>query len=220
MIEDPDETLGEILDARGEYSARRAAANSSDAGAEDIASLLEIADLLWEADHGAPPLSEDPVAAMLGLVPDPDSSLDGKALSTRRKSVGLSVGEVAARLTTRGWTVRQADVFRWETKSAADVSPALLNALAFELGVPAERLIKRGVPAPEREAWRSVVESPSFKALAERWARIQGMSAGLAASALESRMLATVHRGDHPQPDQLLHSLEELVRAFESDDRS
>jgi hypothetical protein len=32
------------------------------------AELVEIADLLWEMAHGAPPLEQDLVAVMLGLV--------------------------------------------------------------------------------------------------------------------------------------------------------
>lgn len=37
---------------------------------DDIAALVDIADLLWLSARGAPPLEDDPVAAMLGLVPD------------------------------------------------------------------------------------------------------------------------------------------------------
>lgn len=42
------------------------------------------------------------------------------------------------------------------------------------------------------------------------------MSRALAASALESRMRATIHRGDRPNADQLMQSLDALVTAVES----
>ena len=56
--------------------------------AAEVQELLRIADLLWEEAHGAPPLEDDPVAAMLGLVPDASRSLDPRALNKVTKSSG------------------------------------------------------------------------------------------------------------------------------------
>jgi hypothetical protein len=60
------------------------------------------------------------------------------------------------------------------------------------------------------------VKSSAFQALVARWARVQGVSIALANSQLESRMMATVYRGDRVDPDQMLDSLEALVRARET----
>jgi hypothetical protein len=60
LIENPSEReRGRILrDAR-----------LSEAERTDIMSLVEVADLVWLANQGAPPLEDDPVAKLLGLVP-------------------------------------------------------------------------------------------------------------------------------------------------------
>jgi hypothetical protein len=41
----------------------------------EVDALVEVADLLWEsADHPAPPLTSDPTAIRLGLVPNPSAT--------------------------------------------------------------------------------------------------------------------------------------------------
>jgi len=182
----------------------------------EVESLIEVADLLWEAGHGAPPLESDPVAAMLGLIPDPRCALDPKALARARKNARLKSGELADRLVARGWDIQVRDVYRWENQSAADVAPALIQAIAEETNTSVDRLTKSREAAAEYEAIAAVTYSSRFERLVERWARIQGVSRALAASALESRMLATVHRGDRPDADQLMQSLDALVTAIES----
>lgn len=182
----------------------------------EVQALIEVAELLWEVGHGAPVLESDPVAAMLGLIPDPRYTLDRKELSRARRNARLEVGNLVDRLTARGWDVRRGDVFRWENQSAADVSPALIKAIAEETGTDPDRLT---VSRPENdlsEVLAALVESSRFTGLVERWMRLQNTSSGLAASTLKSRALATVHRGDRPDTDQLLASLEALVAALEA----
>lgn len=185
----------------------------------DTAPLQNIADLLWEANQGAPPLREDPIAAMLGLVPDPSYALDCSKLKQARKRAGLQISDVIARLSARGWTVDRADLFRWENQSAGDVAPALIKALAEETGTSSDQLVTkqpRAVPAAIERA----LDSPLFAGLVERWAKVQNVSRSLAASELESRMLATVYRGDDADADQMVQSLEALVSATEDAEES
>lgn len=211
-----NEVLANLLEARaGRVTGKDQPALSEEDRAE-VESLIEVADLLWEAGHGAPPLKSDPVAAMLGLIPDPRCALDPKALVRARKNARLKPSELADRLVARGWDVQIRDVFRWENQSAADVPPALIKAIAEETNTSADRLTESREVTAEYEAVAAVTRSPRFERLVERWARIQGVSRALAASALESRMLATVHRGDRPDADQLMQSLDTLVTAVES----
>ena len=184
---------------------------------EGISALSDTADLLWLSAHGAPQLADDPVAAMLGLVPDPECSLDSRALTNARKRVRLTVSDLAERLRERGWEFHQRDVFRWETRSAVDVAPAVIQAIADVLGQPVDSLIA----APHsgaRDQFAHVRRLPGFQHLVDRWARIQNVSRAVAAAALETRMIATVHRGEPPDPEQLLHSLEALVTSIEQAD--
>lgn len=182
---------------------------------EYITALTDIADLLREKAQGAPPLSSDPVAAMLGLVPDPERALDSNALKRARKNAGLSASQLAERLTARGWEVQAGEVFRWENRSTSNVPPALIAAIAEETRTVTELLTTSTAVRTEDEALASVRKTPGFQKLVDRWARIQDMSRELAASALESRLLATAHRGDHPDSSQMLRSLEALVETVE-----
>jgi hypothetical protein len=215
--DDRDEVLANFLEARAGRVIGEDRSVLSEEDRAEVESLIEVADLLWEAGHGAPQIESDPVAAMLGLIPDPRCALDPKALARARKNARLKSSELANRLVARGWDVQVRDIFRWENQSAAEVAPALIKAIAEETNSSVDRLTKNWEATAEYDAIAVVTRSPRFERLVERWARIQGMPRALAASALESRMLATVHRGDRPDADQLMQSLEALVTALESE---
>ena len=211
---DRDDEIAEILDARNGRSVLDSGASFAERDPE-LRGLLEAADLAWASQQHAPPLADDPVAAMLGLVPDPEFELDGKALASARKRSGLTVSSRASLLAERGWEVSGKDVFAWESGRGAPRGPALINALAQETSVDADRLRRRVSEDPERATLAAVIGSAAFKSLAERWARLQGTTAALAASALESRMLVAVHRGGAPDEEVLLDSLEAMISAIE-----
>lgn len=181
----------------------------------EATALLEVADLLWEAGHGAPALQEDPVAAMLGLVPDVQCALDPKALTRARKAARLTVGQLADRLTARGWEVTGGDLFRWENRSTAEVPPAVIQAIAEATGTTVGRLTADAGPSAVQESVKVVSETPKFKELARRWARLRGVALEVAFSSLQSRIPAAARRGQLPDTDQWLSSLEELVTAME-----
>lgn len=186
---------------------------------EDLTALVDTADLLWLSAHGAPPLEDDPVAAMLGLIPDRECSLDSKALTKARKRVGLTVSDLAERLRERGWEFKKGDVFRWETRSAADVAPAVVQAIADILGWPVEGLIVGSASTSAPDPLATVRQHPLFRQLVDRWARNQHVSRAVAAAALETRMVATVHRGEPPDTEQLLNALAALVSSVEQTNR-
>jgi transcriptional regulator with XRE-family HTH domain len=211
-----DDALARLLDARARGGTEPGPQELSDEDRREVESLIKVADLLWEAGHGAPPLESDPVAAMLGLVPDPHLTLDPKALTRERKAAGLKPSELAQRLAARGWDVDARQVFQWENTTAVDVSPALIKAIADETRSTVDRLSASRGSLPLSESVLAVIRTPRFQGLVERWARVQGESPRLAASVLQSRMLATVHRGDHPDVEQILRSLDALVTAMET----
>lgn len=184
--------------------------------AAEATELLDVADLLWEAAHGAPPLEQDPVAAMLGLVPDSSRSLKESALKQAIQAAGLKPSTLAQKLSDRGWEVATRDVFNWQTRGDTSVSPALIQAIAEVTGTAADQLTVDRGEAPGHQALQSVTSSTAFKALAERWARLRGTTMSLAASALEARLAASVFRGNQPTEDQMLASLEELITALET----
>lgn len=180
----------------------------------EVRALLEVADLLWVQAHGAPPLREDPVAAMLGLVPDEAHALDANGLRAALDSAALTVSEVAARLAARGWDVKTRDVFNWQSGRVTDVPPALIQALADVTRSRPERLTTTAGKM-HGGAIAAVAATPRFRALAERWALMMRTSLDLASSALESRLAMAVYRGDTPDPDQMLDVLEVVVDHLE-----
>ena len=186
---------------------------------EEALKLLDAGDLVWEAAHTAPPLEKDPVAATLGLVPDPNFQLDAKALLRACQTSRIKPTALAGRLNARGWKVDTSDVFRWQTRSAPDVPPALIKAIAEEVRIDPERLVARSQQrrTPLLELAEDIVATPRFHDLVQRFAKVRRISVEMAESAMKSRMLATVHRGDMPDKEQMLASLESLVHALETD---
>jgi hypothetical protein len=212
-----DKVLEAFLDSKSRRDVEASIANWSAEDRTDFASIIEVADLMWEVGHGAPPLDADPVAAMLGLIPDPHVGLDSGALSRARKNAKLKPSDVSERLLARGWDISARDVFRWENQTPSDVAPALIRAIAEVIGVSPEQLTTDVGLSRERETLSSIVKSPRFDGLVNRWARLQGMPRSLASSALQSRLLATVHRGDRPDQEQMLQSLDALITAMEEE---
>jgi transcriptional regulator with XRE-family HTH domain len=217
--DDRDRLLAELIEKPEERKRILQNAHLDENDRNGIAALVETADLLWLSAQGAPLLEDDPVAAMLGLVPDRECSLDSRALSQARKRAGLKVSDIAERLRERGWEFKQSDVFRWETRSASDVAPAVVQAIADILSTQVEDLITVPSSASAQDHLADIRRHPHFEQLVDRWARLQNVSRAVAAAALESRMAATVHRGDRPDTEQLLHSLDALVTSVEQADK-
>ncbi len=186
---------------------------------EEVLKLLDAGDLVWEAAHSAPPLEKDPVAAILGVVPDPNFQLDAKALARACQTSRVKPTALASRLNARGWKVDASDVFRWQTRPAPDVPPALIKAIAEEVRSDPERLVARSQPRRTAlvEVAENIVVSPRFRDLVQRFAKVRQISVEMAESTMKSRMLATVHRGDMPDKEQMLASLESLVHALETE---
>lgn len=213
--QDHDKLLADLIESPEDRQNLLQNADLDDGDRESINSLVETADLLWLVGRGAPALADDPVAGMLGLVPDRECSLDSKALSRLRKRTGLTVSDVAARLRARGWDFQVGDVFRWEMRSASDVAPATVQAIAEILGVQIEDLMAGPSTTAGQDWFAEIRRNPVFTQLADRWAKVRHVPQVTAVAALESRMAATVHRGEHPDADQMLRSLEVLVRSVE-----
>lgn len=184
---------------------------------KEAEALLRVADLVWEQGHGAPPLDADPVAAALGLVPDPRTMLEPRALKSAMAKGGLHASDVARQLRAREWTVETRDVFVWTTKGGPDVPPALIRAIAEVVGTSEAKITGERHPTPLELAIREVVKTAAFESLAERWAHLHRTTLASARRLLAARMPAAAHRGDQPDPSQMLASLEALVTALESD---
>ncbi|MDQ4500743.1 hypothetical protein [Sinomonas sp. ASV322] len=222
MSEETDRLVEQLLEEPPGPQREQMLARFDDDQREKLLPLLAAGDLVWEAAHSAPPLEDDPVAALLGVVPDPNVQLDGKALFRACQASRVKPTALAARLIARGWKVDASDVFRWQTRAAPDVPPALIKAIAEEVRIDSGRLVSR--PQQPRTNLLGLTKEVSatqlFRDLVQRFAKVQRISVEMAESALRQRMLATVHRGDMPDAEQMLASLESLVDTLEGGQES
>ena len=214
-----DRLLAELIEQPQKRERILRDARLSDRDREKLSGFIDTADALWLSAKGAPALEDDPVAAMLGLVADRECRLDSTALSRARKRARLNVSVVAARLRQRGWEFDKSDVFRWETRAATDVPPAVVQAIADILSTPVDNLISASAPASLPDHLAAVRRHPRFEQLVNRWSQTRRVSRAVAAATLESRMLATVHRGQHPDTEQLVQALDALVASVEGADQ-
>lgn len=210
-----DSTVERYLD----YLAGRAQsppdlAGLPEADAAEIGALFHAAELLWLAD-AAPPIEDDPVAAMLGLVPDASLALDPKKVERVRKRTHLKPSAIADKLNARGWEITPSEVFDWQRHAHPDVPPALIDALADVLGTSPEALTSSYEETIMQPAINEVLEDSRFEALVARWGQLSGMAPVSARSSLKTKMLATVRRGDHLTANQWFGVLEALVEAKE-----
>lgn len=181
-----------------------------------IAEQERLDTLIRDSLLAAPPLASDPVAALLGLIPDPSMQLDSAQFAKLCKKRGAKPNALATALRNRGWQIDASDVFRWQTGSTSDAHPALIKAVAELLDASTSDLIASSASVLDRVT-ATVMETRQFENLAKRLATAQHTTVEMARSALGSRMLAVVHRGDEVEPNQMLQSLETLVAALEAD---
>ncbi len=181
--------------------------------------VLAALDAAWHAgDFEPPPIAQDRTAITLGLVPDPSRALSGPALRAARQRAKLSVSDLAARLRDRGWDTQTSDVYQWEQKpaAAANVPPAVINALADEVRVPERNLAT--TPPPLRSDVAAVSATSRFHELARRWSTAMSLGSDAQAGAvLQQLMLAgAVRRGSELSTKEWLAALEALLQTHES----
>ncbi|WP_287016654.1 hypothetical protein [Gordonia sp. (in: high G+C Gram-positive bacteria)] len=87
--------------------------------------------------------------------------------------------------------------------------------MASIIDVDVSSLISTESPESSESRFAVVRGDRRFRELAVRWANAQRISIEAALAALDSRMMATVHRGDEPDVEQTLASLDVLVRSVE-----
>lgn len=162
-----------------------------------------------------PPLSEDPLARALGLIPDPKQRLDGRKLAAARKGRGLKASQLADLLASRGWDIPAKNIVRWELAASAEIQPAVLSAISDILRVtPGQLTAATPAGAPEAAEIEAAISTPRFASLAARWAERTGLSAMAARTSLRQTMqVATARRGRQLTADEWLTVLEDFVEA-------
>jgi len=158
------------------------------------AAQLAIAGPPSEPDTGVgPPVPvrpDDPVALMLGLVPDPDVLVNGRKLADARKRARLNLGQLVDRLRARGWEVTAPVALEWEFGQLA-LPPALITAIAEELAVDDDSLL---ATAPTRREQRDLFDDQRIRAYLADWAAEAGVEPEWLRDRASATLAAAAHR--------------------------
>jgi len=176
----------------------------------ELLELADIADAAWVSTRGAPPVEEDPIAAMLGIAPTPGLAIDPAAFKQARVRSGLNVSQLRDRLAQRGWQVSNGEIASWQSREGIELLPALLQDIGDALSVSADSFtVTRVSDAPTIHT--ILRKSDWFVALVEQWQTLRHVARSVAEAQLLTRATATVHRGEEPDVDQIRELLEHLV---------
>lgn len=113
-----------------------------------------------------PSLRDDPVAHMLGLIPDHDYAIEGFKLREARKSAGLNLGQFLDRLRIRGWDVTAREGLDWEQERTS-LPPALIVAICSELRVDERQILAK---TTSRSALEDLLDDQRIAAFLDEWA--------------------------------------------------
>jgi len=134
--------------------------------------------------------ADDPVALMLGLVPDPNTVVDGRKLAQARKHAKLNLGQLLDRLRTRGWNVATNEGLHWELDQTA-LPPALVTAIADELAVNDTALLATPKSGSELH---DLFDDARISAFLADWAAETGRDADALRQRASSTLAAAAHR--------------------------
>ncbi len=153
---------------------------------------------VFEQDSGAelpapeqvPVRADDPVALMLGLVPDPAVVVNGRKLAAARKRARLDLGQLVDRLRTRGWDVTTQEGLQWEF-GHLQLPPALITAIAEELSIEDDALLTTP-PAPRRH--EDLFDDQRIQAFIADWAAEAGVEPDLLRERASATLAGAAHR--------------------------
>ncbi|GAA3432255.1 hypothetical protein [Kutzneria kofuensis] len=148
-----------------------------------------------EQDRSGPPTREpvrhdDPVALMLGLVPDPGVLVDGRKLAAARKRSRLDLRQLVTRLNARGWEVTMQEAFKWELGRPA-LAPALITAIAEELSVGDDALLTAVQPTGGMD---DLFDDQRIQAFLSDWAAEAGVQPAVLRQRASSTLADAAHR--------------------------
>jgi hypothetical protein len=134
--------------------------------------------------------SDDPIALMLGLVPDADTLVEGRKLAHARKQAKLDLGQLLDRLRARGWEIDTREGLRWELGQAS-LPPALIAAIASELGIAQASLLATPKAGSDLDDLFTEARVAAFLA---DWAAEAGVAPGVLRARASATLAGAAHR--------------------------
>lgn len=158
--------------------------------------------------RGAPPVDQDPVAALVGLVPSREVVLDGPQLKRLRGATSIS--ELASQLQQYGWDVTSSEVRRWQGNEPVQLPPALVERLAHIVGTTVAQITREMDP----KVSMAVVRTPRWDAAVTRLARLLGLGHEAAHIRLSAVVMSTAFR--HESEGSQVEAAEAYVAQLEN----
>lgn len=138
-----------------------------------------------------PPIrADDPVALMLGLVPDPNVVVDGRKLALARKRAKLDLAQFLNRLRARGWDVTTHQGLQWEL-GQTPLAPALITAIADELAVDDGALLAATTSRSEHD---DLFDDARIRAFLADWSAETGVEPDVLRQRTSSTLAGAAHR--------------------------
>jgi hypothetical protein len=137
--------------------------------------------------------NDDPVALMLGLVPDRESIVDGRKLAHARKRANLDLGQLLDRLRARGWEVSTKEGLRWELGGQTALAPALITAIASELAVDETALVASSRDR-DRSGLHDLFDDARVSAFLADWAAEASVDSDRLRQRASATLAAAAHR--------------------------
>jgi transcriptional regulator with XRE-family HTH domain len=139
--------------------------------AEATATLGWLRDLWRTAtpNYAVPDLADDPAAARLGLVAQPQVTLAGTAVAAARRGRGLDLAGLAALVGRHGAVISIRELSRLERAPATSLPASTAQALVAALGVPIDALSPAGA-RPDDHGLSGFLASAAFHDEVVGWA--------------------------------------------------
>ncbi len=184
--------------------------------AEATAALGWLRDLWRTATpaYAVPDLTDDPVAARLGLVPQPQVTVAGPVVAAARRRRGLDLAGLAATVGEHGTTISIRDLSRLERNPAAAVPAWTAQALAAALRVPVDAL-RPADARPDDRGLSAFLVSAAFHDEVFGWAdRHAREPQAVAARARQQLRSVRFRGGKEGSPEQWLSLLRSILDDF------
>ena len=204
MPDQPPDPIDDLVDRYLDHLDRGQAPPTADdlpeADRADAAAKLDWLRDLWRTNtpaYRAPDLADDPAAASLGLIPQPEILVVGSAVAAARHRRGLDLVGLADLVGEHGTTISVRDLSRLERTPTTALPGGTAQALAAALAVPVDALNPAGA-RPDDRGLSAFLASAAFHREVLGWADRHGQEQQVVAAKAKERLRSVRFRGTGP----------------------
>lgn len=211
-----DDQLDPIIDAHlrhleGDGSAPDLTALPDDLR-EEAQARVALLDAMWGAQIIPP--DDDPVARRFGFDRAGETiAIDGHRVAALRKTAGLNLAELLARVTAAGGDIVIGALFRLEQSDSTPLNQPTASALVAALDTTLAAI--QASAGIDLGAARAFLDSPAFYDLVDTWAAEHQRERDQVRSVVKERVLALQYRAEDLTTDHLSAIVETILDSLE-----